>query len=159
MENEVKLEYLDVTKSADEFYDCVVTLPWYGSSVDVNVRFDNDDDAAPPTPMQLLALKEFLDNKEEILSELEEQLFTYYKGLREENRGEDYFEECFPEIEVPRKLGQYMRFQSIGVCYYDEDWSSYIGLIIDCDWDIELGVGVKLIKNRVREIGVQDIVL
>ncbi len=155
----MKLEDLDIKKSENEFYDCMITMPWYGSKVDVYVRFDNDDEKAPPTPKQLQAFKELIDNSKEIFSKLEEQLFSYYKELREEYREEDYFQESFPEVSSPRELGKFMTFKSISICYYGEDWSSFIGLIIDCDWDIELGVGVKLVNNHVCEVGVQDIVL
>ena len=155
----MKLDDLGVKESNDEFYDCMVTVPWYGKDIDVFVRFDSEKKDLSPTPKQLQAFKDLLENSREIFSKLEDQLFTYYQEQRLENEGEDYFEDSFPEVKTPRELEQYMKFQSISVCYYDEDWSSYIGLIIDCDWDVELGVGVKLIKNRVREIDVQDIVL
>lgn len=159
MEGVVKLEELGVKESNNEFYDCIVSIPWYGKEKDVYVRFDKDDKNASPTPKQLQAFKNLLDEAPEVFSKLEEQLFSYYLKKREESKGEDYFVECFPEVISPKELEKYLRFRSIGVCYYDDDWSSYIGFIIDCDWDVELGIGVKLIKNRVREIDVQDIVL
>lgn len=154
----MKLENLNVIESDNEFYNCVVALPWYGKTTNVYVRFENDDDAQP-TQKQLQAFKELLNEAPQIFEKLEEQLFAYYQEQREDNKYEDYYEEFFSELKSPKDLEKHIYFHSIKVSYYDEDWSKFIGLIMDCDWDKQLGVGVMLIKNKVREINVQDIVL
>lgn len=159
MMNYLKLNDLAIKASDKDFYDCIVSLPWYGAVVDVYVYFEKDEGVSVPTPKQLQALKELLDESPKIFRKLEEQLFHYYQEQREENKYEDYYKEFFPEISSPKELEKYMYFRSIKVSYYDDDWSKFIGFIIDCDWDKQLGIGVKLIKNRVREISVQDIVL
>ncbi|WP_277603095.1 hypothetical protein [Acinetobacter modestus] len=41
----MKLENLNVKESDNEFYNCVVSLPWYGKTTNVYVRFENDDNA------------------------------------------------------------------------------------------------------------------
>jgi hypothetical protein len=34
-----------------------------------------------------------------------------------------------------------------------------VGLLLDCTWDPELGVGVKLVDEEVKQVGTQDLVL
>ena len=45
----------------------------------------------------------------------------------------------------------------VGYDWADEDIS--IGLVADCAWDEELGVGIRIIGGTIDEIGVQDIVI
>ena len=40
-----------------------------------------------------------------------------------------------------------------------DDWSEYIGLLMECAWEEEHGLGVKIVDGTIKEMGFQDIVL
>ena len=156
----MKLRDFNLKPSDDECTDGLIDLPWYGEPKSIRVYFEREGEE--PSAAQLEAFNSFIKLKEETFQKLEAQLFEYYAQVRieaSEYYEEAYFKETYPPVSSPKELSKRLKFKNVLIGYYDEDWSSYIGLVIDCDWDIDNGVGVKIEGNKVVEIGEQDIVL
>ena len=156
----MKLEDLGVLLERNGFYEGTIVVPWYGQSTSAKIGFDKDDETDSPTAEQIQALSQFIEERFAIFERLEQQLLEYYQSARAEAQHcyeADYFAAHYPEISDKAHLERHVRLKSVLVGHYMSGPDSYIGLVIDCDWDQELGVGVKLVHNAVSEIGVQDI--
>ena len=155
------LSDLNLRPSEDKSYDGLVEIPWFGESKYVQVYFAREDDCEP-SAIQLQALKNLIEHKKDIFHTLQDQLLNHYATIREkaqEYYSHEVFSEKFPIINNPYQLTKNLEIKSIILGYYGEKWCSYIGLVIDCSWDTEMGVGVKIVENNIVEIGEQDIVI
>jgi hypothetical protein len=138
-----------------------IELPWFGTQETVDVIFEREKRDQPPTERQIEAFCKFVSNRDLFFAGLEGKLFQYFNDARQKsNLDKDTIERLFPPLEDPRQLKSLIKFAGILVSYFDgEAWSEYIGLLMECSWDVEHGLGLKVVDGRVREIGLQDIVI
>ena len=99
--------------------------------------------------------------KKIFFSKVEENLFQYFNQSREESLlSEETKKSVFPHLTKSFDLKSLVKPPTILVSYYDGDsWSDYIGLLMECTWEKEHGLGVKIVDNQIEEIGFQDIVI
>lgn len=106
----------------------------------------------------------FIKNNDSILSEIAEKIFVYYNELYDENECEfdelglkkiTQTSEIIPLIGDADAQDNYIISPTI---YIKQD-RDYIGFSVGCEWDIDNGLGVKIVDGKVEEIGFQDIVL
>ena len=138
-----------------------VEIPWYGKTEKVHVIFERDEQDDLPTDRQIEAFSFFMSHREVFFYNLEDELFIYFNIARSEsNLDKDTIDRLFPKLNCARELKNLMKPFTVMVSYYaGEDWSDYIGLLMECTWEIEHGLGVKIVDNKVIEIGIQEIVL
>jgi hypothetical protein len=138
-----------------------IELPWFGTRESVDVIFEREKPDQTPTERQIEAFCNFVSNRDQFFDGLEGSLFQYFNDARQRsNLHQDTIKRLFPLLEHPRQLKSLIEFRGILVSYYDgEAWCEYIGLLMECRWDVEHGLGVKVVGGQVREIGLQDIVI
>jgi hypothetical protein len=138
-----------------------INVPWFGALEIVDVIFEHETRDQPPTERQIDAFCRFASNRDPFFKSLEGKLFKYFNDARQEsNLHQDMIERLFPHLDEPRQLKSLIELRSILVSYYDgEAWCDYIGLLMECSWEVEHGLGVKVVDGQVQEIGLQDIVL
>lgn len=144
--------------------DCTVgqiEIPWFGQAKAVEVIFECGDSTLLPNELQVHAFCDFANNKTEFFESLEGQLFAHYTSARDESDLDAAtIEEFFPPLTDYRQLSSLIDCTGILVSYFDGDeWSAYIGLLMECLWDKEHGLGAKIVNGKVVEIGAQDIVI
>jgi hypothetical protein len=138
-----------------------VSIQWRGQIITLPVRFRTDDDEAP-SERQRQALTDFLDRQADILDALEGALVEYYLETRAEafhHYEHEYATRTHPDARDIEALAPMFRFTLVLVDYDWADEAVAIGLIADCDWDEELGVGIRVVDGTIDEIGVQDIAI
>lgn len=136
-----------------------IEVNWFGTIVPVPVIFNLDESNAP-NPLQIGAFRDFNRNRDTFFSDLEQQLLNYYHRARMESGLDDEStKERFPAIDDAGDLASMTRLTGIVIDYFDgDDWSAVIGLLAECSWEKEHGLGVKIVDGQVVEIGFQDIV-
>ena len=143
----------------DEFVG-TVTVPWFGRDVDVEVIFRLDDNCPEPTSKQIDAFCHLLPSKSPFFADLPEALLTYYNRARDESPLDaETISDLFPQINDARDLDRLIDLRGILVWYYDGDWSSYIGILAECRWEEEHGLGIKVVGGVPTEFGNQDLVI
>lgn len=138
-----------------------IELPWFDNSKAVEVIFERDDDSESPNDRQILAFCRFVQSADLFFHSLERKLLDYFDKTRDEcDLDAETKGLLFPPLQDPRDLSSLIVLTGVLVSYFDgDDWSEYIGLLMECTWDREHGLGVKLVDGDVAEIGGQEIVL
>lgn len=138
-----------------------VVVPWFGEPVHADVIFEFDEPDQSPNELQIEAFCRFMADRDAFFSDLERLLFDYYTEARADcDLDAKTKESLFPLIDDPRQLSSMTRLTGIVIGYFDgDDWSAVIGLLAECSWEREHGLGVKVIDGRVAEIGFQDVVV
>lgn len=143
----------------DEFVG-TLTVPWFGNDVDVQVIFRLDDDCSEPTDKQIDAFCQLLPPNNSCFADLPNALLQHYNTAREESPlDEETIEQLFPCISGVSDLDRMIDLRGILVWYYSDDWSSYIGILAECSWEEEHGLGIKIVDSIPTKIGNQDIVI
>ena len=147
-----------------ESFDCTygtVSIPWYGVEKRVNVIFERDEQDLEPNEKQIEAFYQLLSIKDSFFPNLETKLFEYYNQSRTESDwDEKTINELLPKIGSQLHLQKFISEPTILVSYFEEEtWGNYIGLLVECSWDVDHGIGVKIKNNKIIEISNQDIVL
>ncbi|PHB57668.1 DUF2004 domain-containing protein [Bacillus wiedmannii] len=88
-----------------------------------------------------------------------ESILDYYKQKRYELGYDVEPNESYPLIETATQILE--KITLVGIFVPDNDLIDFldIGLIFDCTWDMENGLGLCLMKGEVTEVGYQDVVL
>lgn len=86
-------------------------------------------------------------------------ILNYYKQKRHELGYDVEFNEDYPLIETTNQLLE--KITLVGIFVPDNELIEFldIGLMFDCTWDVENGLGLCLIKGEVTEVGYQDVVI
>jgi hypothetical protein len=124
-----------------------VTLVLLGKPTEVEVLVESEADPAEPNEAQIGALVSLLASWSDFASDLEGRLLDYH---RERGGNADTIAE----------LAHDLALSGLVVGYHDgQGWSDHLGLLFNCAWDPEHGVGVKIVQNKVVEIASQDIII
>ena len=142
------LRVLPPSNNHDEETLGQISVDWFGEERNVHVIFRLDEPSADPTSPQIEAFQQFMDNRALVLSKIEEQLTEYYDRARvESSLDQETVADLFPSINSPSELGSMVDLRGIIFSYYDGDWSSYVGILAECDWEEEHGLGIKVVKE------------
>jgi hypothetical protein len=118
-------------------------------------------DESPPLDIQRQAFAHFLQRAPSIVSEVETELLHYYLNNLEEWREQfgDTADQLAPYASSAADLSRLLRPTHLLVCDPFDSSDRIVGFLFDCSWDIEHGVGVKIVNEQVVEVGPQDILL
>lgn len=125
---------------------------------DVNIGIEGEE-GKEITELQKESFLHFINNENDIIKKVESVIFEYYKKIFE-------FEPERMDYDVVRKLPQIKNqiemkrlVKPIQVCIPELDENIEISILFDCEWDFDLGMGVKIVNDEVVRIGVQNDVL
>jgi hypothetical protein len=154
------LLYLPPSEDHDDETLGQIVVNWFGTPVHVHVIF-NLGKSSEPNGLQVDAFCGFMERRDVFFAELEEQLFEHYnRASREVDLDDETRTALFPTILDARELGTMIQLTGILIDYFDGgEWSAVIGLLAECSWEQEHGLGVKIVNGRVVEIGFQDLVI
>lgn len=110
------------------------------------------------TDIQRQAYIEFINNKEAITDKLLQAIFEYYQSEYEEYRrmyGE-MADTYAPIISDKSQLKGLVKPRAI--CIADDE-NRVLNILFDTKWDIEMGIGIRLVNEEIRLVGVQCDVL
>ncbi|GAS83213.1 DUF6985 domain-containing protein [Paenibacillus amylolyticus] len=115
------------------------------------------------TPNQRDAFSQFKANMPSIVKESEYKILEYYLENYEDYRAMqsdcEEVEKIAPKISSIDKLGRLVTPIGLLIRYDFEDGIRRVGILCDCTWEQEHGLGISVENEEVVEVGLQDIVL
>ncbi|WP_376698074.1 DUF6985 domain-containing protein [Listeria booriae] len=145
----------------DMYWSGKTSITMFGKKREVILSIDGEEDANF-SPIQRKAYTNFMSNMDEIMDAVELDIFEYYEDNYEEYRdmaGEVEADKIAPEISTIEELGNLIIPTQLIVRRVRKNGVRRIGLVCDCTWDIDNGVGVRIDNEKVEEVDYQDIVL
>lgn len=130
----------------------------YGKEFEITLFIQGEKDEAP-TNIQQEAYISFINKKMILMSEIEEKVFEYYQTVCAEYR-EMYGEEAdlyAPIVDEPSQLVGFVKPQSIMIPRSKD--KRIINVLFKTKWDLEMGIGIQLVNERIEIVGVQSDVL
>ena len=130
----------------------------YGKEFEITLFIQGEKDEAP-TNIQKEAYISFINKKMILMSEIEEKVFEYYQTVCAEYR-EMYGEEAdlyAPIVDEPSQLVGFVKPQSIMIPRSKD--KRIINVLFKTKWDLEMGIGIQLVNERIEIVGVQSDVL
>ncbi|AJS61116.1 DUF6985 domain-containing protein [Paenibacillus sp. IHBB 10380] len=115
------------------------------------------------TPNQRDAFSQFKANITNIVKESEDEIFKYYLENFEDYRAmqsdSEEVEKIAPKISSIEELGKLVTPTCLLIRYDFDDGIRRVGILCDCTWEREHGLGISIEDEKVLEVGLQDIVL
>lgn len=103
---------------------------------------------------------QFLEEKwEELQGEILNSILEYYRKRREELGFGTGMNSLFPNITDTCQLLEHITLVGIKIQYAEVYGGRSIGMMFDCTWDAENGVGVRLCDEKVIKVGLQDVAI
>ncbi|MCT4509937.1 MAG: DUF2004 domain-containing protein [Tepidibacter sp.] len=134
------------------------TIEFCRKSYDIALIVDGEEDGIFDKE-QYEAYNSLVKNWEQLQQNLLQSILEYYKKERHELGYDIEFNVNYPLIEKIDKLLEMINLVGItipyGICFEGRD----IGIIFDCTWDIENGLGIRLIDENIIEVGYQDVAI
>lgn len=152
----IKDDIIGILKYDDgnKFRDIGITLFGKEYTVSLNIR---GNESTFIHPYQYMAYKELF--KRALLSDIEEKIFSYYLSEVEEFRNmyEEQADKVAPLINNKNELGVLVSLFAIVIP--ENDKFSEIDMLFECTWDIDGGIGVRIINGVVQEVGTQHVAI
>ncbi|WP_376701487.1 DUF6985 domain-containing protein [Listeria booriae] len=145
----------------DMYWSGKTSIAMFGKKHEVILSIDGEEDASF-SPIQREAYTNFMSNMDEIMDAVELGIFEYYEDNYEEYRdmaGEVEADKIAPEISTIEELDNLVIPTQLIVRRVRKNGVRRIGLVCDCTWDIDNGVGVRIENEKIEEVDYQDIVL
>ena len=86
-------------------------------------------------------------------------ILDYYKQKRHELGYDIAFNENYPLVETTNQILEMIELEGIVVPYGDIREGRDIGVLFNCTWDRENGLGLRLLNEEVIDVGYQDVVI
>ncbi len=114
------------------------------------------------TDRQRSAFSRFYENQEALKPRLEDAIFTYYNTMQDvfrEGYDPDFVDEDIPRLEESGEIWGLMSDLQVFIPKQAEGAAPWcIVLLWECTWEMEHGLGVRLLNGEVDEVGEQSIV-
>lgn len=120
----------------------------------------HDLDGEGPSDAQAEAYRYFIENEATVGDAVITALLRDYQERWEERRGqmepywpEDELDAALPKLASSGGLRNLIRLERVEIHEAEEDGCAYVGLAFECSWDEDHGIGVRLCRDQVVEIG------
>ncbi|MFF2484336.1 DUF6985 domain-containing protein [Paenibacillus sp. NPDC058071] len=124
----------------------------------IALMIDGDDDGEF-SEKQYASYNSLIENWEHLQQSLLQPILDYYQQKRFELGYDVLYDKNYPIIDTIDELLKNIRLVGVFVPAARRFEGRYIGLTFDCKWDVENGVGIRLIDEGVTEVGYQDVAL
>lgn len=134
------------------------TIEFCGKETEVALMIKGEEDGKFDKE-QYIAYNSLMQKWEQIQYSILKPILNYYKQTRHELGYDIDHNENYPEIETTDQILEMINLVGIVVPYGDIYDERDIGIIFDCTWDIENGLGLRLLNEQVNEVGYQDVAI
>ncbi len=146
-----KLEY-------DYVWSRETTIEFCGKEADIALIIDGEEDGEF-SEKQYASYNSLIQNLGHLQQSILQPILDYYKQKRHELGYDVSYNENYPLLETINQLLERIRLVGIYVPSARRFEGRYIGLTFDCTWDMENGVGIRLINEEVARVGYQDVAI
>ncbi|MEH7458811.1 DUF2004 domain-containing protein [Bacillus pseudomycoides] len=134
------------------------TIEFCGKEAEIALMVDGEEDGKFDKE-QYESYTSVIQNWEQLHQSFLQPILDYYKQKRHELGYDIEFNENYPLIETTEQLLEMISLVGITVPYAGIFEGRGIGLTFDCTWDMENGLGLCLINEKVTEVGYQDVAI
>ncbi|PFD27830.1 DUF2004 domain-containing protein [Bacillus cereus] len=146
-----KLEY-DFIWSKD------TTISFFGNEVEIALIVKGDE-SGQFNEEQYVAYTSLMQNWEHLQQSFLQPILEYYKQERHELGYDIEVNESYPLVETTDQILEMINLDGIIVPYAGIFEGRDIRITFKCTWDIENGLGLRLLDEQVTEVGYQDVVI
>lgn len=136
------------------------TYPFLGTEVTVPLELGGDE-GEPVDPIQRDAVQRFTEDKASLSAQADSAIFAYYNERLPELREQfgDSADNLMPVLNDKSGLARLVTPTAFFVREPVASDDRVIGLLSNCTWDPGHGLAVKIVNEKIVEVGPQDIVL
>lgn len=134
------------------------TINFLGNEVEIALMVKGDEDGQFDEE-QYLAYTSLMQNWEHLQQSFLQPILDYYKQVRHELGYDIEVNENYPLVETNDQIVELISLDGIVVSYAGNFEGRDIGITFNCTWDTENGLGVRLLNERVTEVGYQDVAI
>lgn len=136
------------------------TYPFVGQEVTVSLSLGGDE-GDPVDPIQREAVKQFTEHKTTLSEQADDAIYAYYLERQPELREQFGYsaDKLMPLLGSKYDLTRVVTPTAITVREPIVNDDRVIGLLSNCTWDTSHGLAVKIVNEKIVEVGPQDIVL
>ncbi|MFC8054658.1 DUF2004 domain-containing protein [Bacillus cereus] len=135
-----------------------ITVEFCGKEVEIALIVKGEKDSKFDEE-QYTAYNSLLQNWERLQQVFLQAILDYYKQERQQLGYAVGFNENYPHIETIDQLLKRITLVGIVVPNGDIHEERDIGITFDCTWDTENGLGIRLLNEKVTEVGYQDVAI
>ncbi|MEW4284587.1 DUF2004 domain-containing protein [Priestia koreensis] len=134
------------------------TIEFCGKEAEIALMVKGEEDGKFDEE-QYSAYTSLVQNWERLQQGFLQAIVDYYKLERQELGYDIEVNENYPQIETTNQLLEMITLVGIVVPYGDVNEDRDIGITFDCTWDTENGLGLRLLNEKVAEVGYQDVAI
>ncbi|AET62187.1 DUF6985 domain-containing protein [Paenibacillus terrae] len=134
------------------------TINFLGKETEIALIIKGDEDGKFDED-QYTAYQSLMQNWEQLQQSFLQPILDYYQQKRHELGYDIAFNENYPLIETTDELIDMITLDGIAVPYGDIREGRDIGILFNCTWDQENGLGLRLSDEKVVEVGYQDVAI
>ncbi|WP_397540320.1 DUF2004 domain-containing protein [Rummeliibacillus pycnus] len=108
---------------------------------------------------QYVAYTSLMQNWEQLQQSFLQSILDYYKQERQDLGYDIEVNENYPLVKTTNEILEMISLDGIVVPYAGAFDGRDIGLTFNCTWDIENGLGIRLLNEKVAEVGYQDVAI
>ncbi|MGR6761322.1 DUF6985 domain-containing protein [Paenibacillus sp. T2-29] len=134
------------------------TIHFLGKETEIALMIDGEEDGEFDED-QYTAYQSLMQNWEQLQQSFLQPILDYYQQKRHELGYDTELNENYPLVETTDKLLEMITLDGIVVPYAGIYEGREIGILFDCTWDVENGLGIRLLNEKVTEVGYQDVAI
>lgn len=135
-----------------------ITIHFFGKETEIDLMVDGEEDGKFEED-QYVAYTSLMQNWELVQKNFLQSILDYYKQERQELGYDIEINENYPLVETIDKILEMIRLDGIVVPYAGIFDGRDIGITFNCTWDTENGLGIRLLNEKVTEVGYQDVAI
>ena len=136
----------------------VITLDFFGYTTELDLIIDGEEDEQFDEG-QYNAYQSFMGNWNDLQINLLDSILTYYNQKRQELGYDVELNENYPIVETTDQILGMISLDGIIIPYADIFEARHVGITFNCTWDTENGLGLRLLNEKVTEVGYQDVAI
>ncbi|MDG5471428.1 DUF2004 domain-containing protein [Jeotgalibacillus sp. ET6] len=136
----------------------VINLDFLGNLTEVNLLIDGEVDGQFDKG-QYAAFQSLMKKWNDIQKQLVPSILAYYRQKRNDLGFDIEVSENYPSVEAADELLTMITIDGIVIPYADIFDGRDIRITFQCTWDEENGLGVRLLNEKVADIGFQDVAM
>ena len=134
------------------------TIYFFGKEIEIALLIDGEEDGKFDEE-QYTAYQSLMQNWEQLQRKFLQPILEYYQQKRHDLGYDIEFNENYPLVETTDQLIKMITLEGIVVPYGDILKGRDIGILFNCTWDVENGLGLRLIDENVTDVGYQDVAI
>ncbi|KWX69771.1 DUF2004 domain-containing protein [Paenibacillus jilunlii] len=134
------------------------TIDFCGKESEISIMIDGEEDGEIDEE-QYESYTSLMQNWDQLQQGFLQAILDYYIQKRHELGYDVEVNENYPLIETINQLLEKITLVGITIPFADCFEGRDIGLTFDCIWDIENGLGLRLVNEKIINVGYQDVAI